>query len=873
MKRTLAVLTFVVLAISLAAAQRLPEVARPDNYKLTFNPDLESAKFEGEETISLHVLKPTSEITLNAVDIDFHDVTITSGSNTQKAKVTPEKDKEMVVLSVQTPLTAGPATVHVTYTGILNNEMRGFYLGKDDAGRKYAATQFEATDARRAYPSFDEPDYKATFDITAIAPNGMVAISNQKVTSDTPGGEGKHTVKFATTAKMSAYLAALVVGNFEYVEGAADGIPIRVYATPGKKEMGRFSLEAAEHILAYYDKYFGIKYPYGKLDLVGLPDFSAGAMENTGCITFREVILLIDQTHGSVDLKKDIADVIAHEMAHQWFGDLVTMKWWDDVWLNEGFATWMSSKPVQDWKPEWNYKLDNVVNTAGTMNVDSLANTRPIHQEAETPAQIQELFDGIAYGKAASVLRMLESYLGEETFRAGVNSYLNQHRYANATAEDFWEAQAKTSKKPVDVIMPTWVKQAGLPIVDVKSQCSGNSTSVTMTQQRYYFDRSKFSEPNDQLWQIPLCMKGSAAPNSAPKCELLTKKEETFTLPGCSTWVLGNAGATGYYRVGYQPEAVHDFAKDAETKLTPGERISVENDIWGSVRVGREPVGDYLAFAQGIQSDRNRAVLEDVLEALDYIHRNLLTDSDRDQYQAWLRQFLSPIMKDVGYEPKPGESDEQKALRARLLRASGRDAHDPQTLAEARKIADRALSDPNSVDHELAGSALPLAALNGGADFYEKVMAALKNTKSPEEYYNYFFTLARFGDPKLLQRSLDFAISPDVRSQDALQLVTSVLENPEGQEVGWDFIRQHWSDLEKAGGPFASAEVVHATSSFCDPALRDQVTDFFSAHKVPAAERAYKQSIERINNCIDLKTQQDPQLASWLGQHSTAGGK
>src|ERR1022692_4988338 len=504
MKRILAVLIFASAAFSLAVGQRLPEVATPENYKLIFTPSLEKATFEGDETVSIRILKPTSEITLHAADITFAEVAITSGGSTQTAKVTPEKDKEMAVLTVEKQLAAGPAIIHITYTGVLNDEMRGFYLGKDDQGRKYAATQFESTDARRAFPSFDEPAYKATFDITAVADKGQVAISNQKIASDTPGPGEKHTVRFATTVKMSSYLAALVVGNFEYIEGTAEGIPIRVYSTPGKKEMGKFALDSAEHILSYYDKYFSIKYPYGKLDLIGLPDFSAGAMENTGCITFREVILLIDEKQGSVDLKKTIASVIAHEMAHQWFGDLVTMKWWDDVWLNEGFATWMSSKPVEAWKPEWNFSLDDVSNTGVTLNTDSLANTRPIHQAAETPAQITELFDGIAYGKAAAVLRMLESYLGEETFRAGVNAYIQKHQYANATAGDFWDAQAKTSKKPVDQIMSTFVKQPGVPIINVKSQCSNNSTSVTLDQRRYYYDREKFQAPNDQLWKVPL---------------------------------------------------------------------------------------------------------------------------------------------------------------------------------------------------------------------------------------------------------------------------------------------------------------------------------------------------------------------------------
>ena len=874
MKRVLAILAFVALTFSWAIAQRLPEgIARPQNYNLTFTPDLENAKFEGDETITIQVFKPTSEITLNAVDIDFHDVTITSGADSQIAKVTPEKPKEMVVLTVEKPLPAGTAKIHITYTGILNSEMRGLYLGKDDQGRKYAATQFEATDARRAYPSFDEPDYKATFDITAVADKGMAAISNQKVVSDKPGPGEKHTVKFATTAKMSSYLAALVVGNFEYVEGEADGIPIRVYATTGKKEMGTFALQMAGDILKYYDNYFGIKYPYGKLDLVGLPDFSAGAMENTGCITFREVILLIDQKQGSVDLKKSIASVIAHEMAHQWFGDLVTMKWWDDIWLNEGFATWMSSKPLENIKPEWNFDLQDVSGSGGALNVDSLANTRPIHQDAETPAQIQELFDGIAYGKTAAVLRMLEAYLGESTFQKGVNAYLKQHEYANATASDFWDAQAKTSSKPVDKIMPTWVQQAGAPIVNVKAQCSGNSTSVQLSQKRYYSDRAKFEAANDQLWQIPLCLKGSAPGNGAGKCELLTSREQNFTLPGCSNWVLGNAGAAGYYRVGYQPEAVRALAADAESKLSPGERISVQNDIWASVRIAREPVGDYLAFAQGLQSDRNEVVLEDVLGRIDYIDRYLVSPNDKAQFRSWLRQFLTPAINEVGWEPKPGESDEQKSLRAHLFNALGYNARDPEALTEARKISDKALADPSSVDHDLAGVALPLAALDAGPDFYDKVMNALKNTKSPEEYYEYFFTLPQFTDTKLLERTLQFAVSPEVRSQDALQLVTSVLANPAGEKVAWDFIRQHWPELEKAGGPFASATVVGATGVFCDPGMRDQVTDFFAAHKVAAAERTYKQSLERIDNCVELKAEQENKLASWLGQHGTAGGK
>jgi aminopeptidase N len=863
--------TFVLFTLPFADAQRLPEIALPENYKLTFIPDLEKATFEGDETISIRVLKTTSEITLNAVDIDFHEVTISGGGVSQAATVIPQKENEMVVLAVGKPLSTGPATIHITYSGILNDEMRGFYMGKDDQGRKYAATQFEATDARRAFPSFDEPAYKATFDITAVADKGQIAISNSKISSDTSGPGGKHTVKFSTTPKMSSYLAALVVGDFEYIEGEADGIPIRVYSTPGKKDLGQFALESAEHVLSYYDKYFALKYPYGKLDLIGLPDFSAGAMENTACITFREVLLQIDEKKGSVALKKEIASVIAHEMAHQWFGDLVTMEWWNDIWLNEGFATWMSSKPLEQWKPEWQFDLDDVSDSNHTLDTDSLASTRPIDQSADSPAQIQELFDGIAYGKAAAVLRMVEAYLGEQTFRDGVNAYIKQHQYANATAADFWNAQTRTSNKPVDAIMSTFVKQPGVPIIDVDSRCSGRAASVTTRQQRYFYDRGEFEAPNDEIWQVPVCVKTS---ENAQKCELLSQRQGTAALPGCSTWVLGNADAKGYYRVGYQPDAVKALASVAENKLSPAERIELESDVWASVRVGREPVGDFLALAQGLQNDRNRAVMQDLLSQLNYIGRYLVTDADRDSYRVWLRRYLTPIMAAVGWEPQPGESDEQKALRSQLLIALGRDAHDPKALREARKIADEALQNPASVDRDLAFSAFSVAAGSGDQAFYDKVMGALKNARSPEEHYMYLRALSQFTDSTLLEQTLNYAVSPEVRSQNALGVVAQVMSNPAGEELAWGFVQSRWNLVQKAGGPFASAGIVGATRLFCSTHMRDEVKIFYAAHKIDAAERTYRQSIERINDCVEFKAQQESQLAAWLGEHgSSAGGQ
>jgi aminopeptidase N len=865
MKKHLLPAVCVVLLASFAMAQRLPETSVPENYKLTFTPDFSKNNFAGEEAVKIRVLKPTSQIVMNSADIEISEAVLTTGGVSQTPTVTFDKVKEMVTFAVGKELQPGSVTLKLKYVGILNDQLRGFYLGKDAQGNKYAVTQLEATDARRAFPCFDEPAFKATFDITVVADKGMTAIANTKSISDEPGPGEKHTVRFATSQKMSSYLAAIAVGNFDYIEGEAEGIPIRVYSMPGKKELGRFALESTKYFLAYFNHYFGIKYPYGKLDFIALPDFSAGAMENIGFITSREVDLQVDGENAALSQKKNVAIVISHEIAHQWFGDLVTMSWWDDVWLNEGFATWMEGKPVDAWKPDWHTGLDeisrgDILTTLGALNVDSLASTRAIHQPVETPGQIQELFDGIAYGKTAAVLRMLEAYLGPESFRAGVNEYLKRHAYGNATAEDFWATLAQVSKKPVDQIMATFVKQPGVPLVNLKAQCTGNSTTVSMKQQRYFSDRAKLDAANDQLWQVPVCLKTG----SSSRCELLTKREQSFTIPGCSAWVLGNSGGTGYYRTAYEPEAVRALAHDAEAALTPEERTLLLIDTWALVRVGRQPVGDYLTLAEGVQNESSTAVLAMVLAQINTIDRFIVTDADRPAYQLWVRNTLSPVAKRVGWEAKPGESEGQRNLRPLLLTALGGNGQDPDAIAEARKLAEQALREPGSVRPELATAAFGLAASKGGADFYDQIMAGLKASKTPEQYYLYFFTLPSFSDAHLAQRTLDFAISSDVRSQDSLGLIGGVLGNPDGQKLAWDFVRSHWDDVLKSGGPFASAQVQNSVGVFCDAGMKDQVKEFFSAHPSAAAERTLRQSMERINNCIALKSQQSGQLASWL---------
>jgi aminopeptidase N/puromycin-sensitive aminopeptidase len=874
MKKLLLCLLAVLGLTAFGWAQRLPETAVPTNYKISFTPNFTNDTFAGDETVQLKVPKATDKIVLNAADITFENVTLTSHGKTQTAKVVTDEKNEMATFTFPSEIPAGDAELHVKYTGILNNKLRGLYLSKT-AKRKYAVTQFEATDARRAFPSFDEPDYKATFDISAVVDNGDTAISNSKVEKDTAGpGVGKHTIQFATSPKMSTYLVALLIGDWKCVSDEVDGIPLRVCSVPGKEQMGRIALDETKHIVHYYDQYFGIKYPFGKLDQIAIPDFAAGAMENVGAITYRETLLLADEKTAPDSQKREIASVIAHEIAHQWFGDLVTMKWWDDIWLNEGFATWMSSKPLESWKPEWEINEADVADDSGSMNVDSVKATRPIHQPADTPQEINALFDGIAYGKTAAVLRMIESYVGPETFRAGINRYLQQHEYGNATAADFWNTQTEVSKKPVDKVMSTFVMQPGVPFIDLSSKCEGDKTRVTLSQKRFYFDPTLFNQNSNEPWNIPVCLQGmNAGPNAgATKCELLTAKQQTYTLPSCSSWVFPNANATGYYRYGFDTAALKGAS--LETSLQPTERISLVSNEWALVRAGWHSVPEYLSLANTLRNDRNTFVLGEIMNRVAYIGRNLVSDQDRPEFQKWVRSFFKPVLNQIGMMPMPGEAPTTTELRGGLYRIlGGATGEDADVIAQSKRLTQEYIANPESVPPDLVGAAVFVAASHGDSALYNEFRAKLTQVKTPQEYYTYFYALGYFRDPALLQKTLDFALTDQVRNQD-LYIIGDVMSNKHGGPLAWDFVKSHWADLmKKAGGSIGGAgAALGGTGSFCDAKMRDDIRAFYDAHRIPGTERAFRQTQEAIDNCVDLKQRQERPLAEWL-QKSTVAAK
>ena len=879
---------YVVIILSMlpvvAGAQRLPQGVVPQHYTLTFAPDLAKATFAGEETILVQVQKPAATITLNAAELEFQEATITQGEKTQTAQSVFVPEKEQVELTVAMPLEAGAASIHIKFTGILNNKLRGFYLAHTRR-RNYAVTQFESVDARRAFPAFDEPQLKATFDITLIVDKDDTAISNGHIIADDPGpGENKHTLRFSTTRPMSTYLVALAVGDFACNEGVAENIPIRVCGTPERKPLGTAALRYAKEILQFYNQYYSTPYPFGKLDIVGAPDFEAGAMENTAAIFYRESDLFIDDQNSSVKSHQNVFEVLAHEMAHQWFGDLVTMKWWDNLWLNEGFATWMELKPSQALHPEWNANLDAVNATNRALTLDALESTHPIRAKADTPDDINQLFDPIAYEKGGAVLRMVERYVSPDVFRRGVNAYLRKFAYGNATAEDFWRSLAEASSRPVDKIMPTFVEQPGAPLITVKSSCTTPppepkvrrskksrrrvikpaepKTEITLEQARFW-DNPLAARAGAAVWKVPLCVKTATA---KPFCQVVDQKRQVIPATGCSPWVFVNAGATGYYRTQYDPAAMQQLLTVAATELTAAERVSLLSDEAALVASGQESAGRYLDLVTALSADPTSAEVEIYAPALNHIHDYLLTEADKPAFLAWVRSTFGPVLAKIGWTPAPGESDDHRTLRSSVIRILGQVGEDPQVIRRATELARHYLKNPRSLDASIVADVLSVAAISGDKDLFDQLEALRhESAATPEQRQAVAGALGMLSDPGLSQKWLE-TIVKDTQNQDSAFFIANVMSNVAVQKQTWDWVKQHWSEVEATLTTASGSAIVGATRNFCDAAMRDDARQFFTEHKVPASDRALKLSQEISASCIKSHDKLQADLAAWLQQ-------
>lgn len=847
----------------IAYAQRLPAGVVPSHYDLTFDVDLRRARFGGTEAIEVSLSEPSRRIVLHAVDVTFDQVSIVQGTARQRATVTLDATAQTATLAVPRAIPAGPARIEIQYRGVLNDRLRGFYLSKAN-GRRYAVTQLESTDARRAFPSFDEPALKATFTITLIVDAGDTAISNGRLVSDTPGpAAGRHTLRFARTPKMSTYLVALAVGDFACVEGSSDRIPIRVCATPDKTALGRPALDAARQILTFYNRYYTIDYPFEKLDIVAVPDFAAGAMENTAAIFYREVDLLTDAQSASTANLKRIWIVLAHEMAHQWFGDLVTMRWWDDLWLNEGFASWMEKQPLRALKPEWQIDVDQAADGDEAKQIDSLLTTRAIHARVETPSEIEGSFDAIAYEKGSAVVGMIEGYVGAEAFQRSINAYLAAHAYGNATSADFWNAVATTTGQPVDRILPTFVNQPGVPLVTVSASCTAGTGTIVLEQQRFLSAGSRPASDRQPLWSIPICSKGAAS--TTPACLVLSERTGSARQNACPAWTFVNAGARGYYRSEYPPAMLRAMAPQIGTALTAAERLSLITDEAALVQAGRHEISGYLTLAAGLGGEHAPGVLEALVEQLAFVHDTLTDDRTRPAFERFVRELFAPLARELGIEASASDGDERRALRAIVIDALGRIGRDAAIAAEARARLDRALAGSRALEPTIADALVAVAAANGDAPLFDRLLRASEQAASPSERYRYLYALGSFGDRALIDRALNHARTPALRSQDTSTFLGRLLANPAARDRSWAFIKQHWTELApKITLALNDVRFVQSLGAYCDAGARDDIRRFFDAHPLPAASRALAQTLEGIGACAATRDRQTASVAEWL---------
>ncbi len=811
----------------------------PINYELVFSPDLKNFKFDGKETINVYCKKNTKSIILNCAEIKIITCKIEIKGRIVECTPKINEKKEELQIILKEKIT-GKASILIEFQGILNDRLLGFYRSQYLQGKKtkfLATTQFEAADARRAFPCWDEPQAKATFDISIIADKGFTAISNMPIKSKTKFGN-KTIYKFSKTPIMSTYLVYLGVGEFEYLSGKVGKTQIRVVTTKGNKSKGKFSLELGKKLLVAYEKYFGIKYPLPKLDLIAVPDFAAGAMENWGAITFRETILLYDSNTSSTKTKQFIAEVISHEIAHQWFGNLVTMQWWNDLWLNESFATFMATKFVDQFYPEWdlwNQFVEDAMNIA--MGLDSLKTTHPIDVKVNSPSEIREIFDAISYDKGGCILRMLEDYVGEPNFRNGLKEYLKTFKYKNAKGQDLWNAIGKASKMPVSSMVNSWLQQPGFPLVEIAQD--GNTLQIK--QDRYLLEPNK--KACKGIWKIPLTLGLS----NKISTRLFSKKSISVKIPK-SIGFVANYGRKGFYRVKYDEGILLDLKMLVDQKqISPIDRWAIQNDLYSLCISRNELVRNYLDFSDAYYEEDSYLSLINVAHNLAGLYFRSFDENFSIEIKEHAINFLRKILYNVGWTPKKSDKHTDALLRSFVIATLGK-MDDDEVTQEAKRLYRKFLQSPKSLHPDLIEPVCSIAAWNGNSKTYDQLVKLYKNANTMEEKLRFLGAMCGFRDPQLLKKSLDFSQTSHVRSQNMQLPIMKVSANPYGKKILWPWLKNNWKKLNKKvghGNPLFN-RIVASISSVADDSMEKEIKQFFTKNPTPGTERTQAQTLERI---------------------------
>lgn len=807
------------------------------NYDLSFEPDLETFTFVGKEIISAVITKPTNTITIHAAELKIKKCQVESRNKSITTKFTLDSKNETLTIKLASTV-SGPLKLLIDFDGVLNDRLVGFYRSqyKDKSGKtKYlATTQFEAADARRAFPCWDEPAAKATFDISILTEPNHSAISNTNQTSQKKFGK-KILHKFARTPIMSTYLVYLAVGEFEYLTTKSGKVVMRIVTTKGNSKKGKFALDLCKKLVRSYEDYFGIKYPLPKLDLIAVPDFASGAMENWGAITFRETILLFDEKTSSTQTKQFIAEVVSHELAHQWFGNLVTMKWWNDLWLNESFATFMATKFVDKFYPEWklwDQFLEDTMNTA--MSLDALHSSHPIDVKVNSPSEIREIFDAISYDKGGCVLKMLESFVTEKNFRAGLRVYLKKFSYKNAEGNDLWDEIGKAAKMPVRSMVNSWLKQTGFPLVDVQKQGS----KLVLSQKRFVMEQKGTQKG---IWEIPIVISHDGKTTS----KILKKKQEA--IPTKSNQILVNPQRSGFYRIKYSEELMYELKETIRQKsISNIDRWAIQNDLFALCISGDGLAKDYLDFTSSYENESDYLTQSNVSGNLYALYHRTIDESYNSQIKQIAHTYFRKMFETLGWDAQKDEPHTNALLRSYVIAALGK-MDDEEILAEANNRFVQYLKNPNSLSPDIQDAVFSLVAWSGKIS-YEKLLNLYKSAQSQEQKIRFLGALSSFKDPKLLLKTLELSQSKHVRSQNMHIPIIRISANQYGKKILWPWLKKNWKKLRikvGSGSPLLN-RIVSSISGVADASMQGQIKQFFKQNPTPGTEMTLSQTLERI---------------------------
>jgi aminopeptidase N len=836
-----------------AKSYRLPTSVIPERYELKLTPDLTSWTFTGEEKVSVQITEAACDIFLNAAELDLHRVSLKrADGRVVEGRAILDWQNERARLSFPEILPVGSAELLIEFSGILNDKLHGFYRstykGADGQDKPLASTQFESTDARRAFPCWDEPALKAVFQVTLVVDEKLTAISNAQVIREKRlEGTGRKEVVFADSIKMSTYLVAFIVGEFEATEAVmAAGAPLRVCAVPGKKLLTRFALDIGKASLDYFSRYYDISYPGDKLDLIAIPDFASGAMENLGAITFRETALLVDAEKATRAELERVADVVSHENAHMWFGDLVTMKWWNGLWLNEAFATFMEMLAVDAWKPEWRRWDSFTISRAAAMQVDGLKSTRSIEFPVERPEEAAGMFDVLTYEKGASVLRMLEQYLGAEAFRDGIRVYLQRHQYANAETTDLWDALEKSTEQPVRTLMDSWIFQPGYPLITVEKHGRG----VRLSQQifRYLQDGSTAG----QRWYVPIFLRAGSKSGIVQQTLLLTENEQTLDFKEAPDWVVVNAGGHGFYRVGYSHELLDALKGSLNSQLSSVEKFGLVNDTWAATLAGLVAPSDYLGLIELMREEMDLNIWATIIGSWHNLER-ILDDNQCDGLVERVRTLVGPAAERFGWSTQEGESELESQLRGDLIAALGTLGEDKTCQQRARELFARYEKAPDAVDRNIVPALVAIVAHTGTISDYENFYRRFKDAATPQEETRFLFALANFRAPELIDRTLDLTINGEVRTQNAPYLLRGILLNRKARAKAWSFMKAHWEEMLRQYPDNSIPRMCEGIVGLVTPELEKDVREFFATHPVKQGSKQLEQHLERLQVAVQCK--------------------